>query len=109
MEIAADVINVNSMLLISKGTILIPRHIRLLKTWGVESVRVVNTGDEAGVPARIEIPVEILRAAETYVTKRFSHITAMNDQMRLIRALAIKRAAMRMFKETQSAQPQPKP
>ena len=107
MEVAADVNNVNSMLLISKGTLLAARHIRLLKTWGVESVSIVSATSSQAPAAGVEIPADIQHAAESYVTDRFSRITVMTDTMRIIKGIAVQRAAQRMFHQSLVTQPKP--
>jgi len=98
MEVAVDVMNVNDMLLVPKGAVLTARQIRLLKTWGVESLPVV--GDEAKADgAAVEMPSEILKTAEARVNDRFVHVQ-MNDATRYIKSLAIKRTARRLYQES---------
>jgi hypothetical protein len=109
MEIAADVMNVNNMMLISKGTLLIPRHIRLLKTWGVEFVSIVNAAASQAAPVSVVIPEDILKAAEVHVSNRFSRINVMTDTMQSIKALAIQRVAHRLLRQPPSAKPASSP
>jgi hypothetical protein len=99
MEVAADVMNVNDMLLLPQGAVLTTRHIRLLKTWGVESVSIVNTEAKNNAAESVELPQELFKAAEMRVNERFTHVT-MNDATRIIKSLAIQRTARRLFKES---------
>ena len=48
MIVASDVKNIDGMLLVSTGTILTPRQIGILQTWGIAEVEIENTGEAQG-------------------------------------------------------------
>lgn len=48
MVVAADVKNLDDMLLIPSGCELTARHIRILQTWGVPEVTVESAGEDKG-------------------------------------------------------------
>lgn len=47
MVLAADVHNGQGMLLLKKGVALTEKNLRMLKSWGIETLRVRQTGGEA--------------------------------------------------------------
>ena len=46
MSLAADVVNSQQMLLLKKGVLLTDNNLRMLKSWGVETVSVEHTNIE---------------------------------------------------------------
>lgn len=109
MEVAADVLNVNNMLLIAKGASLNARQIRLLKTWGVESVGIVSAGAAGQASEPEHIPDEFNKAAQAHVDERFSRIAAMTDLMRSVKSLAIQRVARRLYRQALEGRTEAKP
>lgn len=104
LEVAEDVFNVNGMLLLGKGTMLTDRHIRILKTWGVDSVRI--EGDTLIDPGpEIVIPPEFITEAEKKVQNRFRLINSTAGFVSIIRNLAVKSTARRLFEESHSHRP----
>ena len=108
MELADDLLNVNGMLLLGKGTLLTERHLRTLKSWGAESVNVVGgagspEGAGAGLSSMqpLELPAEVIRAAEARVKRRFAHVTIASDDVRVIRELALRRTGHLILEENQ--------
>lgn len=102
MQVASDIMNVNNMLLMAKGSLLAARSIRLLKTWGIEAVNIVGDEPEPVQPVPLALPPESLLMAEAAVQLRFRHVNASAGIPKLIRALAVKRTARRLFQEANS-------
>ncbi len=97
MEVMSDVFNVNKALLLPKGAVLTERHLKALKTWGVEAINVVVAGEggpsgAAGQPA----PPEVLSAAEKRVAERFKHVTATSPAIEIIKKLALRHSAVHL-------------
>jgi hypothetical protein len=97
MEAAEDVLNVNGLLLLPKGSILSDRHIRMLKMWGVEILRV---GEEPGAvqapAAETAVGPESAAAAERRIADRFRHVDDALPAARLVRQLAREHLARRL-------------
>jgi hypothetical protein len=102
MQVASDIMNVNNMLLIAKGAVLAPRSIRLLKTWGIDSVNIVGGEAEPARPEPITLPPESLQMAEAIVQLRFRHVNASTGIPKLVRSLAVKRTARRLYQQANS-------
>ena len=97
MEVMSDVFNVNKALLLPKGVVLTDRHLKTLKTWGVESINVVvaGEGDSPGDANEVLTP-EVLSAAEKRVAERFKHVTATSPAIEIIKRLALKYSAVHL-------------
>ena len=108
MEVAADVMNLNDMLLMPKGTVLTARHVRLLKTWGVESLQIVDTSvvaEEEEAP--LEMTPEVLDASEKHVAKRFKLITSKLSIVDKLRRMATQKDAQRRLVRAKSIATKP--
>lgn len=94
MEVAADVNNLNGVLMVARGTVLTERHLRILKMWGIESIEIAG-GEDGPPPDRTEseYPTELLRVAESRVDQRLKHVVVNNKTLAKIRHLAILRTA----------------
>lgn len=104
VEVAEDVFNINGMLLLGKGTFLTDRHIRILKTWGVDSVRIVGDNPLDQEPEMV-IPPEFIIEAEKKVQRRFRLIKSTAGFVSIIRNLAVISTARRLFEESNSQKP----
>jgi hypothetical protein len=103
MQVASDIMNVNNMLLMAKGSVLAPRSIRLLKTWGIDAVNVVGGEEPEVLPKEpIRITPETLQLAEAMVQTRFQHVNSNEGIPKLVRALAVKRIARRLYQQANS-------
>lgn len=72
MQLAADAHDRNGRLLLTQGTELTSRHIRMFMTWGITRVDVLNH-DEPLVQAADgdELPPELLQKAEEELKQQF--------------------------------------
>jgi hypothetical protein len=63
MVVAADVRNLDDMLLIPSGCTVTPRHLEILQAWGVAEVRIEDgeASDEVTDPLRSLSPEELAR------------------------------------------------
>jgi len=97
MEVASDLRNFNQALLLVRGTILTPHHLRTLRMWGIASVPVTGEDEpaEAGRQAPLEFAPEILAEAEADVKLRWQHVAIDSPLTERVRALAVHRAALR--------------
>lgn len=75
MEVNADVMNVNGMMLFGQGAILTERHIRMLKTWGIEVIDIVGSEPEGSTDSTAEpLAPEICAKIEQELKFRFKHV-----------------------------------
>jgi hypothetical protein len=95
MEVSADVMNVNGMLLIPKGTILSDRHLRMLRNWGVDAVHITGVSTATQEP-EVKLPPETLLEATKQVNNRFKFVSSKLGVVEAIRQMAIKRTARRL-------------
>ncbi len=72
MVLSADVRDVASRLLASKGVRIQPKHIRIFKIWGVTELH-VKGGNEVGKDAEDRIAPAQLKQIEERETERFKH------------------------------------
>ncbi len=107
MLVAADVKNMDDMLLIPAGCELTQRHIKVLQTWGVLEVE-VELGDETEVetdPLAKMDPAEAAKLAAS-VKERFWNFDESNPvQLELFQAVL--RRAARDLAESQSRRANP--
>lgn len=72
-----DVHDINGRLLLSKGQVISPKHIRVLKIWGVTEVNVVNEADASADEAIEADPLKMARVEEAvqllYVNLNLDH------------------------------------
>lgn len=100
MVLAADVFNVNRGLLLGKGTVLTERHLRILKTWGIERVGIVHEGSDAETgAAEPELPAAAVQAATARVDRLFRFVTSTPPGILELRQLAIQRGARQIVRE----------
>ena len=95
MEVAADVVNLNGVLMIGQGAVLTERHLRILKAWGIDSIPIAGqelTAQELP-PSQPQFTPAILRRAETQVNHRFRHVALDSNAVKIIHELAVRRAA----------------
>lgn len=69
MIVAADVKNMDDMLLAPAGCELSARHIKILRTWGVSEVQI--EGEEQGSTTLLKIAPEVLQRIEEELKKLF--------------------------------------
>jgi hypothetical protein len=104
MELGADVMNVNDMLLLGQGTVLTERHLHVLKMWGIDAVHVVGgQGDQEGEHNPADMPPEFLSAAEIRVNLRFRHVKGDSKRIQIVKKLAVRRAALVISQQRQAA------
>jgi HD-like signal output (HDOD) protein len=72
MVLSEDVRDINTRLLLSKGQKIVPKHIRILKIWGVTEVKIVGNQDEHAldIPAADPERAKQIQAAIEMVFKR---------------------------------------
>jgi hypothetical protein len=94
MQVEEDVLSVNNTLLIAAGTQLTPRHLRVLKTWGLEAIRIKDEArpDDNSAPAPAVDP-SMLERAQARVAERMKLVDTSHPGVALIRDLAVRRAA----------------
>jgi hypothetical protein len=97
MEAVEEVRNLNGLLLVAKGACLTEGHLRALKTWGVEVVRVGAAGAGADRPS-LEAAggASCLAEAEQLVAGRFRHVDLSLPAAQAIRQLALASVARRL-------------
>ena len=73
MVLAEDVIGAQGRPLLPQGTVITPKHIRIMKTWGIHSV-CVEGEEPPSAQAEKTFSAAVLQAAEQNVTPRFQHV-----------------------------------
>lgn len=92
MVIAADVRDRAGRLLLGAGAELTPKHLIVLRTWGVAHVEVVGADDEACVQLQDEVTRELLEDAEELLAPLFQHANVDHPAMReLLRLAALRK------------------
>lgn len=91
MTVAADVKNMDDMLLIPAGCILTARHINILRTWGISEIQ--TEGEEQEATTLITIAPEILAKLEAELQKLFWQYDPGSSVQREIFQLALRRRA----------------
>jgi hypothetical protein len=97
MVAAAEVRNMDDMLLLPAGCPLTQRHIRILQTWGVPEVLVADRGapEEEHDPLR-RLGPEALARLEGEVQRRFWDLDPANPAQRELVRLTLRRQAGRL-------------
>ena len=91
-----DLTNVQGAVLIKAGTVFEERHLRLLKTWGVDVVKVTDPGAEA---EQAEADERLLDQVEGEIRRRFG-ASLDNEVMAEILRVAVELRAARVAVET---------
>jgi hypothetical protein len=91
MTVAADVKNMDDMLLIPAGCVLTARHINILRTWGISEIQ--TEGEEQEATTLITIAPEILARLEAELQKLFWQYDPGSSVQREIFQLALRRRA----------------
>jgi HD-like signal output (HDOD) protein len=73
MILSEDVLDINARLLLSKGQQITPKHIRILKVWGVIDVNVVSDRDQNG-PVDAPVDPEIIETVKACTKDVFKNI-----------------------------------
>jgi HD-like signal output (HDOD) protein len=71
MVLAEDLRHSNGRLLLGKGAVLDPTHLRVFKIWGVGSAEIEGVSDDFRIPTLDEIDPAVLEAARELTQKRF--------------------------------------
>jgi hypothetical protein len=99
-EVRQDVLNLNGMLLFSKGTILTERHIHLLKMWGVETINVQGIGGTTEMlPQMPIIAQEYMQKAGQQLAVRLKYVSEELSIVRRIKMSAHFRLAQQLARE----------
>lgn len=88
-----DLVNAQGAVLVAAGTPFRSAHLRLLRTWGIEAVRVRSPSDD---PAAEEAALD---AAEQEIKRRFGPVVD-NEIMAQILQIAIEQRASRLAVES---------
>ena len=91
MTVAADVKNMDDMLLIPAGCVLSARHINILRTWGISEVQ--TEGEEQEAATLITIAPEILEKLEAELKNSFWQYDPKSPVQHEIFQLALRRRA----------------
>ena len=59
MILSEDVRDINTRLLLSKGQKIVPKHIRILKIWGVTEVHVVRVYSGYAIDEEVDVTVSV--------------------------------------------------
>jgi len=94
MVVAADVKNLDHVLLIGAGTALTERQIGILQAWGVAEVEVNSADGLSGAPGVLEqLPAELVERLRSEVKSLFWHLDETCPVQAEIYRLALQRRA----------------
>jgi hypothetical protein len=96
MVLAADLFHVDGRLILSKGLNLTPKHLRVLKMWGVASAEIEGVADSSPAPALGEIDPVLLQKAEELTRKQFTHAPVDHPLLSELFRICTLRRAQRM-------------
>jgi HD-like signal output (HDOD) protein len=68
-----DVRDIKGRLLLPRGKIIQPEHIRIFKIWGISQVDIVSAAEESAPAEAAEIPAEVKAAVRAELERRFRH------------------------------------
>lgn len=91
MIVAADVKNMDDMLLIPAGCELSARHIKVLRTWGIAEIQV--DGEEQASTTMMKIAPEVLERLEAELRKQFWSLDPESEAQKEVFNLALRRRA----------------
>lgn len=91
MLVAADVKNMDDMLLIPAGCELSARHIKILRTWGISEIQI--DGEEKNSTTLLKISPEVLQRLDAELRKLFWQFDAGSAAQQEIFKLALRRRA----------------
>lgn len=101
MVVAADVKNLDDMLLIPAGSELTARHIRILRTWGIPEVAVETGGEgEENTDPLLKLAPETAAKLESDVRSRFWKLDGTNPAQKELLRLTLRRAARQLLGQT---------
>ena len=104
MIVAADVRNMDDMLLLPAGCELSGRHIQILRTWGVAEVMVEATGEtEAEADPLSKLSPEEAARIEAEVKSRFHQFDETNPVQKELLRLMIRRKALQLTQKAPHA------
>ena len=102
MVLSEDVVDINARLLLSKGQQITPKHIRILKVWGIIDVNVVGDKDQEGSE---DAPVdpEIIEAVTSSAQEIFKNIDIEHPAIEEIFKLSVSYRSLNHSPDTESA------
>jgi putative nucleotidyltransferase with HDIG domain len=103
MVLAEDLFHVDGRLILSKGLSLTPKHLRVLKMWGVASAEIEGVSDSSSPPALEEIDPVLLQEAEELTQKQFTHAPVDHPFLRELFRICTLRRAQRIALQKTSA------
>jgi hypothetical protein len=105
MKLVKPVVNLNGVLLLRAGEVLTPKHLDILKTWGVREADVVRAdGTEPDLTSDGGVSPEAQSAAEREMAHRFRRVdTAKDPVMADILRAATRRLAVRLMTQPAAA------
>jgi hypothetical protein len=98
MTVAADVKNMDDMLLIPSGCTLTARHINILRTWGISDI--VTEGEDQSSTTLVTLAPEILQELNDELKKHFWDYDEKIPAQKEIFNLALRRRARAALAET---------
>lgn len=96
MVIAEDIIDRNGRFLLGKGVTLSPKHLRVLKIWGITEARVEGVSEsDVHNASTIHLNPDVLQKAAQSMRKRFRHANVEHEAMReLFRLCTFRKAQL---------------
>ena len=105
MVLAEDIFHVDGRLLLSKGLSLTPKHLRVIKIWGVAAAEIEGLSDGPRSPALQEIDPVVLQEAEELTQKQFSHAHVDHPLLKeLFRICTLRRAKQMALQKTSASE-----
>jgi len=96
MVLAEDLFHADGRLLLSKGLVLGPNQLRVLKIWGVAAAEIEGVSDRSSPLALEEIDPAVLTEAEELTQKQFTHANVDHPFVKELFQICTRRRAQRM-------------
>jgi len=75
MVLAEDAVHLNGRVLLSEGTCLTDKHLKVFRTWGLtEAIIRGGDGEELGKKAMQHLDAIVVMQAEQFMKERFTHM-----------------------------------
>jgi hypothetical protein len=103
MVLSAGAKNQHGQMLLAAGTALEEKHVRILKSWGVVEVDIVDTGDANDAAAASDVPPEFQLKAGEVEEQRFVIAERKHPALSELFTLAKNRTAKRLWRESHAS------
>lgn len=92
MLFAQDVVDAQGRILVARDTEVIQKHIRILKSWGIEQVAIITGGPAEATRQEHHCEPELLEALRQRLNDRFAHTNREHPAIQALYNISLQRA-----------------